>query len=73
MRGKIEQIYVSIYVTCEGLGRIELLTLPRQTLVRPAGYERCDPRAQVYCWSYGDWWPLPARLSNARNTNLIRT
>ena len=28
-----------------------------------AGYERCDPCAKVYYWSYGDWWPLPIRLS----------
>ena len=33
------------------------------TDIRPAGYERCDPCAKVYCWSYGVWWPLPTRLS----------
>ena len=62
-----------VYVTCEGLGRIEILTLPRQILVRPAGYERCDLHTEVYCWSYSDWWPLLARLSNASDTKLIRT
>ena len=32
-----------IYVTCGGLIHIDVLTLPRQTLVRPAGYERSLP------------------------------
>ena len=32
-----------------GLSRIDVLTLPRQTLVRPTGYERCDPCEEVYC------------------------
>ena len=59
------------YVTCEGLGYIDLLTLPRQTLVRPAGYKRCDPCVEVYCWSYGNWWPLLARLSNLNDTKVI--
>ena len=56
-----------------GLSRIDVLTLPRQTLVRPTGYERCDLCEEVYYWSYGDWWLLPAVLSNLDDTKVIKT
>ena len=56
-----------------GLGRIKVLILRRQTLIGPTGYERCDPRVEVYCWSYGDGWLLLARLSKLNDTNIIKT
>ena len=56
-----------------GLSHIDVLTLPRQTIVGPAGYERCNPHEEVYCWSYGNWWLLPAVLSNLDDTKVIKT
>ena len=56
-----------------GLSRIDVLTLPKQTLVGPAGYERCDPCEEVYCWSYDDWWLPLAMLSNLNDTKVTRT
>ena len=56
-----------------GLSHIDVLTLPRQTLVGPAGYERCDPHEEVYYWSYSNWWLLPAVLSNLDGIKVIRT
>ena len=59
--------------TCGRLSCIDVLTLPRQTSVRPAGYKKYDPHEEVYCWSYGNWWPLPAVLSNLDDTKVIKT
>ena len=56
-----------------GLSSIDVLTPPRQTLVGPTGYERCDPYEEVYCWSYSDWWLLPAVLSTLDDTKVIKT
>ena len=56
-----------------GLGHIKVLILHRQTLIGLAGYERCHPHVEVYCWSYGDGWLLPARLSKLNDTNIIKT
>ena len=62
-----------VYVTCGGLGHIKVLILHRQTLIGPTGYERCDLCVEVYCWSYGDGWLLPARLNKLNDINIIQT